>query len=345
MYRLEIFSEKMVYISSSLIEEQPIELDYLTFDAFTITSVTVACKKGYLVHITSGENLVVDGVISDVKPGKGTVDISIRPLQSIFDVSVFKSDITDVSAWIYGQISEQFINNSDTLQNRPISASYESAPSTPISIDKNDVKITDVMASALTTYGIVCDCTLNMRTMLIDVYIHAQNSTAVIEADLLNTIDKTITLGDSYGEANKAIIRKVVTDSATGEVTYPTTEAFYLHTDGTVSSTNSDRITPVVCVLKDVPYSETWEADALSSAAELLTPKQYDNEIVLKYKTDDMIVHPNEMEIGTKTTIMLDGNSYGSILTGKNIYRGEIELVFGCVRLALTKRLILERRK
>ena len=54
MYKLEIFTDQMDFADAALIQEQTVELDYLTFDAFTLEATPVCCRKGYFVHVTRG---------------------------------------------------------------------------------------------------------------------------------------------------------------------------------------------------------------------------------------------------------------------------------------------------
>ena len=65
----------------------------------------------------------------------------------------------------------------------------------------------------------------------------------------------------------------------------------------------------------------------------------------LRYRQDDPMVTPAALEIGTQADILYGGKAYRSILTGYELDSGTITLVFGAVRMELTKKLILERRK
>ncbi|MDY5007925.1 hypothetical protein [Candidatus Allofournierella merdipullorum] len=345
MYKLEIFTDQMKFSDASMVQEQTVDLDYLTFDAFTLVSTPVRCRKGYFVHVTSGGSLVCDGVVSDVQPGDGTVSISIRPLQAMFDCEVFTTTIQDVATWLGDQIAQQFVNNVDALQNRPVAVRKKTRDVYPLTTeDKDTVKLLDVMASALTTYGIVCDCRLDMETLVVDVNIYRPEGSRTLEADLSNVLDKSVTLGDSYGAANKMVVRRQVTNEETGEVTYPEEKAFYLHPDGTVDEKDDDRVTPVFWLMKTIEDAEDWEQKALEEAVQELSPQQYDNEIILQYSEKDALARPAEMPIGARASIIVDGTTYQSILTGKTLETGTIKLVFGQVRAELTKRLILERR-
>lgn len=346
MYKLELFTEQMVFADAIEIDTPTIDLDYLTFNAFSVTAPPVACQKGYFAHITNGNTLVADCIVSDVQQDTGTVAISMRPLQALFDVEVFASPIPDAASWLLDQIEAQFVSNADTLQNRPVTVASTVRTAYPLTVGEDEtLNLVDIMAQAMTTYGIYVDAYLDMKTMKIVVQIIPPGAQRTFEADLDNVLDKTITLGDSYGSANKMIIRKQVEDSETGEVTYPSESVFYLHPDGTVDTIDDNRITPVFWLLANLADSETWDQDALDQAVENLTPQQYDNEITLQYRAGDALVDPESAQIGTPAVIYTGGLAYTSILTGRTIGAGTVTLTFGAVRVALTKKLILQRRQ
>ena len=289
---------------------------------------------------------VADCIVSDVQPGTGTVQISVRPLQALFDVEVFASPITDVAAWLTQQITEQFVSNADTLQNRPVTVASTVRTAYPLTEgDSETLVLTDIMAQALTTYGIFVDCYLDMKNKRVAVQIVPPGVSITLESGLPNVLDKEMTLGDSYGSTNKIVIRKQVTDEETGAVTYPDQVIYYLHPDGTVDTTDSNRITPVFWTLANLADSDTWDQDAQDKAVETLTPEQYDNEIILQYRAGDNLVRPEDIQIGTTATIMVDGTAYTSILTGRSIDAGTVTITFGAVRVDLTKQLLLQRRK
>lgn len=346
MYKLELFTEQMTFADAVEIDTPTIDLDYLTFNAFSVTAPTVSCQKGYFAHITDDDVTIADCIVSDVQQNTGTVSISLRPLQALFDVDVFASPIPDAASWLLDQIEAQFVSNADTLQNRPVTADSTVRAAYPLSVgDEDTLNLVDIMAQALTTYGIYVDAHLDMKAKKIVVQIIPPVVQRTFEADLDNVLSKTVTLGDSYGSANKMIIRKQVEDSETGEVTYPSETVFYLHPDGTIDTSDTNRITPVFWKLANLADSETWDQDALDQAVENLTPEQYDNEIVLQYRAGDALVNPRDAQIGTPAVINTGGLTYTSILTGRTIGAGTVTLTFGAVRVALTKKLILQRRQ
>lgn len=340
MYKLEIFDEQMHYAAAVMIsQEQAIEQDYLAYDAYTITAPKhILCKKGWYTHITDGAATVADGVVSDVQPGDGTMSISIRPLTALFDVEVYQAtSIADCVSWLTETITAQFVSNPDTAQNRPMVIAQTAARATlPLSVEQGIINLLGIIKRALTTHRVVVDCRLDMAALKVAVSVYQETTERTLEADLPNVIGAPqITLGDSYGAANKAILRQVDVDgNLLGTYTY------YLHTDGTVDTVNTDRVTPVFWTIREI-----GEDDAPASVAGgILGPKQYDNEIILTYRTGDLIAQPLELPIGARVTIQYEGQAYTSLLTGRTIRVGMVDLIFGQVRMALTKRLILERR-
>lgn len=269
----------MEYCSATAIsKEQTIELDYLAFDAFTIETLPIEVKKGYFVHITRDNSLICDGIVSDVRPEKNYQNISIRPLQALFDAEVFYSDISDCIKWIADSISAQFISNSDTVQNRPIDLTYVlSSEALPITEDIDPQKTTtlnilSIIQNALKTYSVLTDCWIDMATRRIKCNIRQVTNTQVVEADLENILDVSITLGDSYGSSNKVYIKKyhyveeldendnmVVKEDDNGNRVTEDLDVieYYLHPDGTIDKTNSNRIFPVFWELSSIKYDDS----------------------------------------------------------------------------------------
>lgn len=217
MYKVEIFSDKMEFVSVAFANEsQTIDLDYLSYNPYSIQTGLVDCKKGYFVHITSVEDnrYVADGIISDVQPDKYTQKISIRPLQALFDADIFSTKITDCVTWIKDAITSIFITNADSLQNRPIKLTYtkpsDDLPLTESFDEKQDdtFNILSVISAALKHYNVVTACYLDMKNMRIRVRIYQNKETKTIEGDLENVINSSATLGDSYGSINKVVVRR-----------------------------------------------------------------------------------------------------------------------------------------
>jgi len=344
--KIEFFDENLRNVCSHIIRIDSIEFDYLTFEPTQIV-INEKCmaRRGCFARI-SGE-ISFEGIVSDIQPGKSTTTAAVRPLQALFDFDVFNTDYTDVAQFICDAITDNIISNSDTLQNKPLQITNSAVSAArQITSDNSTVNLLSLISSALTIYGIAVDCKLNFAkgNEMVIVEIKEIKNSAVIEADKDNVLERSITLGNGYGSANKIIIRKTEKDSETGIVSVIDTVPFFLHTDGSISSQDTDRITPVFWTLEDVENCDEWDGKALSKAIEKLTPQKYDNEIVLKLRKSDSIVHPMLMSTGTAVVVYYDKVPYTSILTGKTFSKDTVTLTFGCVRVALTKKLILERR-
>lgn len=350
MYRVEIFDEKMDFVSACYTDDaQTISIDYLAYDPFQITTQIIEAKKGYFAHITKEMQTVADCIISDVQPDKNTQELSLRPLQALFDVNVFYSAVSDAITWIADNLSAQYVTNADLLQRRPlnITATVGSRlfPLTGYNLNPT-INILSVITNAFATWGVVTEAFLDLSNKEIVVNIFEQVAQQTIECDLDNIISAEITLGDSYGSTNKLTIKKTVaegTPSGTTEITY------YRHTDGSINTTDDDRIVPVFWDVTTIEQTEDmtdaqWIAETFTKAKEVLSVGQYDNEVILSVWEDDKIVNPTEIEIGTIVTLLLKGETYYSILTGYQVEGNIITLTFGAVRTELTKKLSIQNR-
>lgn len=344
-YQVEIFTDQFEYASACSVDSsQTIDLDYMARNTFSLTVFPVKVQKGYLVHITRDGQLVADGIVSDVQPNEKLIDVTIRPLQALFDVEVFYTPVSDAITWIATNIGEQLINNTDTYQNRPIDLTYTVGSSLPLTgyNFNSTINILNVIENALKSYGVVTDCWLDLVNKRVKVNVYQQTAQATLEAGLDNVLERSITIGDSYGSKNKLIIRRTRTIDGVSENLGD--YSYYLHTDGSINDSDTDRIFPVFYGLEELDSNtdetlKEWKVKALSKAKEELTPDKYDNEIILSYKSDDKIARPMELEIGTFTTILYEGKEYSSILGGRRIEDNVITLTFGNVRTELTKKL------
>lgn len=346
MYRLEVFDEQMQYAASTMLDHGvTVEHDALALSAYTLTVRPIVARKGWYTHLCRDEEVISDGVISDVQADGKTMRIAVKPITAIFDVPVFSDGvISDAVTWIAEQIDLWYIQSEDAVQRRPLRlVSTMTSADCPLTVETSGTTITlsDVIIRALTTYGIVVDCRIDAADRVIDVRVYRETAEMVLESSLSNVLERDITLGDSYGAANKCVVRRMAEDEGTGELERV---SYYLHPDGSVDTQDVNRITPVFWMLEDMQDGETWESDALARAKELLTPKQYDQEIVLMYRRDDRIVRPMDRRIGTRAIIWVDGIGYKSILTGIAYKQDTVTLTFGTVRVDLTKRMMLERR-
>lgn len=335
----------MNYASACYTDDaQTIALDYLVFDQFSIQTQIIDVQKGYFVHITRDNALVADGIVASVQPNKETQEISIRPLQALFDVEVYYNAVSDAITWLATNIDDALVNNTDASQNRPVNVTYtpggQNFPLTGYNFNAT-TNILSVIATAFKTWNVVTECSINMSTKKIDVNIYQQNATKTIECDLDNIFNLDVSLGDSYGSANKYTVKKTGVISGTTEITY------YLHPDGSIDTTNSDRITPVFWKLDTLEadantVDNDWINETATMAKEAMAPTANDNEVIFSVGEDDQIVKPLNVALGTKTTIILHGNSYSSIYTGYSRNGSIVTMTFGGLRRELTKQLSMQ---
>lgn len=351
MYKIEIFDTSMNYVSACYTDDaQAISLDYLAFDPFQLSVQLINAKKGYFAHITDEQgNLIGDCIISDVKPQKSLQEISLRPLQAIFDREVFFTPVSDAITWLADTLDETYVTASDVYQRLPLVITYTPGsrlfPLTGYNLNPT-MNILSVVTNAFATWDVVTEAWLDLVNKKICVNIFEQTAEQTIECDLENIVSSEITLGDSYGSTNKLTIKKTVsegTPSGTLEITY------YLHTDGSIDTTDTDRVTPVffdaeVLEQTDDMSDADWIAETVTMAKERLTPTQYDNEVVLMVWGDDKVINPRNIQLGTVTTLYIKGEVYYSILTGVAVEGGMYTLTFGAVRTELTKKLSIEKR-
>lgn len=72
-------------------------------------------------------------------------------------------------------------------------------------------------------------------------------------------------------------------------------------------------------------------------ANKVFKASKYSNNIELTVKADDPMINPLTMPIGQVVNIIHEGVSYNSILTGREVKGGLVKLIFGTIRLELTK--------
>ena len=90
-------------------------------------------------------------------------------------------------------------------------------------------------------------------------------------------------------------------------------------------------------------YGETtaaalFEDKAYTKALQTFSKNKYDNLIELEVAADDEMIKPTALKIGQVVNVISEGNSYTSILSGREI-EDTIVLIFGTIRLELTKSL------
>ena len=338
--KIEIFDRSFGFRGFAVIQDPDIAYDYLTLEPTSVVCKSISAQKGDLAVITQGAHALYHGIVDDVQISTETT-LSLKPMLSLFDCDVVfdRSQSHTLETFLAGIITANFVANSDTLQNiAGMTVTTTSTTTGYLNLKDNIHNLAEIISKCLTAYGVTVEITFDPQAQTVPVVIGRQTNAVTIEADLRGIIDRQITLGDSYGAANKIVV--VNEDDETE------TETYYLHTDGTIDTDGStSRITPV---FPTAAYAAadggTFSQAAYAAAYDAIKPDAYDNLIELTIPTNSRIADAY-MPIGTAASVINGGNAYASILTGFRRSGETTTLVFGCVRADLTKKLILERRR
>lgn len=338
-YKAEIFDRAFTFKDFSPIQNPSISFDYLTLEPTKIVCPRITADKGDFI-VVSREDVVYQGVVDDVQIGTA-VTLSVKPLLSLFDCDVHfdRTQSHQLETFIAGIISANWANNADTAQNvTGLTVTTTSDTTGYLNIKDNVHNLYEIITKALTGYGIVVDFTISPQDKTAEVVIGKQNATAIIETDLHNVVSKVLTLGDSYGAPNKITVYD--------DIGRFTPQTYYLHADGTVSWSQTGRITPVFPTVAEVTVEEgaSFTDLAKETAYDALKPQQFDNCIEVTILDGSRLVSA-DMAIGTVVTVYDKTTAYKSILTGYTRSGRATTLLLGNVRIDLTKKLILERRR
>lgn len=340
-YKIEIFDRNFGFRSFAPIAPQAIEFDYLTMSKVSLNTPQIAAQKGDYARITVGSREVYTGLIDDVAVNDTDVTITLSPLQTIFSSTVYIGSVNSntIEGALAAVIKANFAASDDALQNIPgLQVVTSSATSGALWGDDLLVNISDLMEKAITAYGVVVSMAFSPQEKTLTATIGKVVATAVIEADLPAILGREIVLGDSYGQLNKLIVLDDADASRSA--------VYYLHSDGTVSTTDSDRLFPVFFTTVIVSAEDAADFAALASeqAINALSPQQYDNLIELT-ASNDCRVFPKDLPIGAVVAVWHNGTKYRSILSGRIIREKTTTLLFGVVRIDLTKKLVLQRNR
>lgn len=341
LYKIEIFERDYTFRSFAPIEQPEIEFDYLTIQKTQVTCKSITASKGDFAHITDSTGAVVyQGIVDDTDTKKNAVTLQLQPLLSLFDTDIYfdRTQSAHVENFLKSAIIANFSESGDTEQNiNGLTVETTSDTRGALNLKDNIHNLYEIMVSALTKHGIVVNAELRPQRKQLAVTIGKQTATATIEADLPAIVEKSIIIGDSYGQLNKLTL--VNEDNEAEQATY------YLQQSGSVSTSNTNRITPVFFGFDfvSVGTDETFSDAAYAKAYDKLAAQKYDNLIEVTAETGSGILPPS-LALGTEITVRSGGDVYQTILTGYSRTERLTTLTMGCVRADLTKRLILERR-
>lgn len=343
LYKTEIFDRAYRYKDMALSSELEIQSDYLTLENTSIKLPMLAANKGDFVHITDFWGRVVhQGIILDTASGGGMSTLKVAPLLSLLDVQVQYDrsifDLLPLENCIAQIIRDTYIQNKDSLQNiKGLTVEVKtSTEGTKLDIRSNIHAFWDIITKALTLHDIVVQAQLMPQEKALHITVGRIEEMSVLEADLGNCLSQNFVLTDEYGTLNKMTF--VNKDKPSETATY------YLHPDGSINQSNTDRIIPVFFWAEYVQGAENFAKEAYSRAYEQMAPEKYQQCIELSFREGDKMVEPGALGIGHKVEIHHNNRIFLSVLTGYRQSGGIVTLTFGCIRLELTKKLILARR-
>lgn len=364
---VDFFDRSLNLVHHDIIDSPCIDEDYLTPVTNSIEiGVTDKVKNGYLVYI-KGTPADFLGIVTDVKDDEYLTTVTFKPMVSLFDHPIMFDTNYQTSAGgtksleevINLYISRYHAKTGGSLGNDTDSYLYDetvldigTASSTMswgfnLKSDVEDMHHCKIgfqqmlLNRAMTKHGVVVrsyiqynngEKKLVFRTGAID-------GSMILDADREEVKVKTLQIQNAADVTNKLEIWN--SKNFTEKVYY------YLHPDGTYDTNkSSNRIEPVkIDVLtaqeerdEDDIVTKTFAEAARSEAASTYGSITWTNLIELEVLPTDNAIQPLTIPIGQKVNIYYKGTMYSTILTGRKM--GDvITLVFGTVRLDLTKKL------
>lgn len=358
-YRIEFFDRSMTYVHHDFSVDLSIDDDYIAIQTTTIEiGATDKVEMGQFIRILRDEQDYFFGVVSEVSPGEYMTQVTFKPFVSVFDEDIlFDTTYQSVNSvnkslenTLKKYISETYINNSDALQNLPLTITVPSSSANhtfPWGMNlKSDTEGMNraiiglygvLIVNALKKYGVAISVTPNFTTKKINLNISKVDDGMVVDADLDNVTVKTLKVNDRPNGVNKLTVYNTQD--------YSQSITFYVHASNRDwDSDNTDRIYPVVRDIKatepdsEVDPSIAFEWAAINVGYDELNGLEWDNLIELECAPNDPLINPTLLRIGQKITMHYKGGTYTSLLTGKNITLELITLVFGSERISYTKR-------
>lgn len=377
-YNVEIFNRQFELLAHTNVDDIEIEYDYLSpddselivrltgfYDTFATQAVipdgggfralSIPALEGLMDDVGVGAYIRMQrndtdifGVISSITTtdDKLLTKLGIKP----FPAAIFETQVlfdtntqgnTALETVIANIITANWISNSDTLQNIPNLSVTTSSTTTTWGMNlKSDtegmhhcvIDFYDVLIRrALDEYGIAIQTAVDFSTDSIALTIGKVTATQTIEADLPNVFGSTFLINESSKNTNKLDVYNTAN--------YTTIITYYKHTDGTYSTTDSDRVYPVVreVTTAEADDDHTFAENAASAAASVFGEVTYNNLIEITCLYEDELIEPKNLQIGTVVSVIHEGVSYSSILTGYKLSNNVITLIFGSIRADLTK--------
>lgn len=347
LYNVEIFDSNFNFKSSHPISDRgKYEYDYISISVNKVSVPNIEVEKGDYIIMTAmnqDEEQIIGIVVSFTDKGM-EYEIEYKTFLSITDVDVHydKSLLSTITLeqWLADIIRDTYVNNTDNIQNiYGLSVTYEAATSNALlDLEENIGNLYDILIKALVNYNVVVDFSIDICKRKINAHVYSNKKKELyIEADIMNVVAKKFNFKKSNSSYNKMTVYNSLDETEQ--------QTFYLDTSGNISTTPdaSKRIVPVVFTNIFIKHEEddkkSFYEEAYDKAFNKLSAEKYDNLIEISVLENDALINPHGLNVGQNTVIIHDNMKYRTILTGMEIENGIAKLMFGTVRLELTKKI------
>lgn len=343
VYNIEIFTPDFKYRDSTQVEDFEYSFDYMDIEKskFKIPAY-VKLQKGDYFRV---QDVDFCGIVTDIKERKDEKTISYKPFLKYLDVDLLVTfdSSKSVEDFLKSILDAEYVNNTDTYENiAGLTVEAKTTTAAVYGYDFNDGihNLYDIFLYAFEVYGVVADFKVNPAEKSITCSIgKAAQELFTVEADLDNIFDRKIIIKEAKDTVNKIYIynEEDLTQLAT----------YYKGQDDMVSTSPDTRITPVIVKSEMIKIGtdETFEAAALAKAMSDLKSTKFENLIEIECQEDDLLIRPHTRYIGQEAAIIKNATSYSTVLTGYRYKSGKVTLIFGTIRLELTKILKKKWRK
>lgn len=336
-YRVEFFDRQLNYRFFSVVEQPEIKMDYLTLDKTSLAlSSSVEVNRGWFCRVLHGPEELYQGIVSSVTQSKISTTVALSPMVALFNTQIYKDrttyNKTNLEGWIAGILTENFsIHNGldgivENLQGFIVTA-QTSTNGIALGLEDNIHNFwNDISKKAIEKAKIVIECSFNPQSKTVGAIVKSYSGAneITLEADLPNVIDQNFTLNDRGSSPNKCLIINQDNEA-----------------NRTIILSNDYDVPTVMSVEKvTVESGKTFASVASERASEIFKSSEFDNLIELQYREDDLIVP--QIKIGQPCRIIKGEKIFHTVLTGITLKNGTKTLIFGGVRVDLTKILKLK---
>lgn len=345
VYNIEFFSPDFKYRDSTQLEDFEYSFDYtdIVKNKFKIPA-SVKPQKGDYFR-AKAQDVDYCGVITDTLERKDEKIISYKSFLKYLDVDlmvIFDSS-KSVEEFLKSLLDAEYVNNTDIYENiAGLTVTTKSTTEAAYGYDFIDGihNLYDIFLYAFEVYGVVANFKVDpaVRTITCSIGRTIQEK-FTIEADLDNIFSRKIVIKEAKDTVNKIYIYNE--EDVTQMVTY------YKGQDDMVSTSPDTRIMPVIVksVTIKIGKNEAFEEKALDKAMSELRSAKYENLIEIECQEDDLLIRPHTREIGQEAAVIKNDTLYSTVLTGYQYKSGRAKLIFGTIRLELTKILKKKWRK